>query len=91
MDIDRSVLESTLKEMSATFNTLPQDSMVAVKTTRTPSTYYINSTIEISDSVVGRTVDIEGLMNSIIKAVKNGDQNRIIVPDAEETLVRLGY
>ena len=86
MDIDRSVLESTLKEMSATFNTLPQDSMVAVKTTRTPSTYYINSTIEISDSVVGRTVDIEGLMNSIIKAVKNGDQNRIIVPDAEETL-----
>ena len=85
VELDRSVLESTIKDMSTTLNTKAHSGYLAPNVQRTPSNFRIESSIDAHGSVIGRTVDIEKLIEDIYKAVSNGLSERIITSVWEET------
>ena len=86
VQLDQSVLESTIKEMSNTFNTTVQDAQVVVDVSKTSSTQKVESQIYASEPVVGRAVDIKALIESIAKAVEQDCTLRTITAVWEETL-----
>lgn len=83
--LDESVLESTIKEMSTSFNSTVRDAQMIVDVDRYPSTYNVQSKIYGAEAIVGRTVDIRALMDAIIKAVREDKTGRTITAIWEET------
>lgn len=84
--LDESVLESTIKEMSTTFNSTVQDAQVIVDVSKTASTLNVQSKIYAADAVVGRAVDIKALIDSIVLAVEKDCTDRTITAIWQETL-----
>jgi vancomycin resistance protein YoaR len=83
--LDESVLESTIKEMSTTFNSTVQDAQMIVDISKTASTLNVQSQIYAADSVVGRVVDIKALIDSIMVAVEQDCTGRTITALWQET------
>lgn len=83
--LDESVLESTIKEMSTTFNSTVQDAQMIVDISKTASTLNVQSRIYAADSVVGRAVDIKALIDSIVAAVEQDCTGRTITATWQET------
>lgn len=83
--LDKSVLESTIKEMSTTFNSTVQDAQTIVDVSKTAATYQVQSKIYAADAVVGRAVDIRNLIDAIVDAVEQDATSRTIVAKWEET------